>query len=184
MRHKAVTPYLFSCFSAKQPFIYVYRWTIPNELAKNIGSIYVERAELENLQGDGIWDYIDFINGLTTEVAIFFNNPEPSTYQVRVVAQTSVNGISWKHEVDRSFLQITKGKKYEKHSIKCQPAQLELKVLCLKAKDLLRTLARSCCYTRTFLFLIILFYWSAKISHGAEKFFPKLSMPVCATNKD
>ena len=115
MRHKAVT-YLFSCFSAKQPFI--YRWTIPNELAKNLHSISVERAQLENLRGDVIWDYIDNINGLTTEVAIFFNNPEPLTYRVRVVVLANVNGILWEHEVDRSFLQVTKGKKYEKHSIK------------------------------------------------------------------
>ena len=74
--------------------------------------LYVQRS---NELKPGIamkWAMIEHLYIPTPAVPVFVNNPgqSTSTYQLRVLVETVVNFTRWRHEIDRSFIEVSKGK--------------------------------------------------------------------------
>ena len=89
----------------------MYKFTLSSELARNLKSLYVEI-----LGNDGEWERIESISMPTTAVPIFLNNFAPSTYELRAVVVTVGNLTDVRQEIDRSYIEVIKGKGEDLHT--------------------------------------------------------------------
>ena len=89
----------------------MYNFPLSSELARKLKSLQVEIGG-----NTPEWERIESSHMPMTAVPVFLNNHAPATYVLRAVVVTVGNLTDVRQEIDRSYIEVTKGKGEDLHT--------------------------------------------------------------------